>query len=930
MRLRTYRRTAQVAFVALTVTGLFGVATTGIVYPYFFCYACPFDVGTCPLGILEHATVDMRLIGLMEGTMLLLYLFGFLALMGVLFGRAFCGWACPVGFVQDVFGKTKAHRKIAGEIAPNGVSPRLKYVKYVVLIFIPILSVAFLDLVYTRFCPVGGITGTLPALLFFPDDWAPSTWFAVKVVSMALFFALIIAVGRGWCKYLCPLGAFLSPWNKVSGTGITRKDEKCSDCGLCERHCPMNIKDIGVRPELECIQCGRCVEECRSKSLKFGPRFRLSDLRSVGVWATATVIAASLLVVGLVGGGYGRTDEINAIPCLGCLALDPKGDSSFRFLGDVPQPDFITASLSCGPLLLHYRTDVCSACDEMEPTIKELEANNGTGIKFVHINLDHATDEQDRSYDIYDVKGSPDTRTGVPMLVLLTISKEDGVAKPYFATFYGIQPRDKLAGAIELSKSLYAQAGASAAPSSSKFLVELFVDQQCTYCLYSEDALVELSNKGNVRFMTYVTDAPGESGAFAKWREASYQASLSAGGAHPWAVFSGGLDDQLGGTTTVKNTYSSIINGSNFQPLNISVSGTISDAGSAARLELSIGSAESSSAPVLLEAAMVERTSRWDNVRDEPIPSAFLGMAMNESISVPAGGWYNRTASWSGTDALPYSSMRLGNLAVVVTAWQGDRIVYSDVILSPASDGIEIASKVEPTPVLPNGTASIQLTLRNFKNAAVDVALNPTPVANWSSSVSARAISIPANGTATVTFDFAGTNTSAGDSATFEVAARGVGDPTLYATASPRAVVRNDVLPPIVTQPSSPQTARADEGVRIGVVVGDNTAVRSVKLSYFSCNDNQCSATYTVNMTLEGNEYIANVTPLGLDHNIMHYKITADDYEDNANVTDWYDVELEPVLVETEEAPITTYVIIAMFSAAIVVAAGVILANRRR
>ena len=133
MRLSTYRRTSQLIFTVLTLGGLFGIATTGIIYPYFFCYSCPWDVGACPIGIGEHAFGQMSLNGISAGLPLLGFLIGFLSLMAIIFGRAFCGWACPMGFLQDISRKLGISTKMKG-ILKTTIDPRWKYGKFLMLI----------------------------------------------------------------------------------------------------------------------------------------------------------------------------------------------------------------------------------------------------------------------------------------------------------------------------------------------------------------------------------------------------------------------------------------------------------------------------------------------------------------------------------------------------------------------------------------------------------------------------------------------------------------------------------------------------------------------------------------------------------------------------------------------------------------------------
>ena len=121
MRISSLRITFQLIFLILSCLGLFFIilgmswSTTGLYYPYLFCPACPGHTANCPIGGLEHAFLAKDLI---TGLKMLVYLFGFLGVAGVLVGRWFCGWACPVGALQDVITSTPAPHIVAGLCTP--------------------------------------------------------------------------------------------------------------------------------------------------------------------------------------------------------------------------------------------------------------------------------------------------------------------------------------------------------------------------------------------------------------------------------------------------------------------------------------------------------------------------------------------------------------------------------------------------------------------------------------------------------------------------------------------------------------------------------------------------------------------------------------------------------------------------------------------
>ena len=83
---------------------IFAGGTKRICVPGLNCYSCPGAFGSCPIGSLQ-AVLDSR------NYKISLYVFGFLTVFGVLFGRLVCGWMCPFGLVQDLLYKIKTKFK---------------------------------------------------------------------------------------------------------------------------------------------------------------------------------------------------------------------------------------------------------------------------------------------------------------------------------------------------------------------------------------------------------------------------------------------------------------------------------------------------------------------------------------------------------------------------------------------------------------------------------------------------------------------------------------------------------------------------------------------------------------------------------------------------------------------------------------------------
>ena len=254
MKLRTYRITLQfLIFIALNLGLIIGFY--GFPLPVFYCHACPFATALCPLGALEYAVI--------VSPILILYILGVLTIFGGIFGRATCGWACPIGALQDLIGVRSKYKEV------EKLNP-LRYLKYVLLILTLILSYLLAEKVFTDVCPVGFLTGTIPTLMIMPAFVEPlEPFFIIKIILTGVFFILIIFINRGWCKYICPIGAELALFNKISLIKISSDASKCGFCNMCRKVCPMGIDPLKDTNSPECTKCGKCVEVCQRNALKF-------------------------------------------------------------------------------------------------------------------------------------------------------------------------------------------------------------------------------------------------------------------------------------------------------------------------------------------------------------------------------------------------------------------------------------------------------------------------------------------------------------------------------------------------------------------------------------------------------------------------------------------------------------------------------------
>ena len=174
-------------------------------------------------------------------------LLGFIA-----WGRGlFCGWLCPFGALQE-FAHHLGRILRLPQIEPSAIwDQRLKLLKYVVLASM----VALVFLAPARLDKAIEVEPFKTAITtFFIREWYYVAYaVGLLVLSMVLF--------KGFCRYLCPLGAVMAVGGLVRGRDwIERRAECGAPCQLCRVKCNYGaIKQSGAIDYSECFQCLDCV-----------------------------------------------------------------------------------------------------------------------------------------------------------------------------------------------------------------------------------------------------------------------------------------------------------------------------------------------------------------------------------------------------------------------------------------------------------------------------------------------------------------------------------------------------------------------------------------------------------------------------------------------------------------------------------------------
>ncbi len=191
--------------------------------------------------------------------------FIFVAIISIslIFGKSFCSWICPIGFLSEVLGDfgEKIYKKLFKKklVMPKLLDYPLRSLKYLILGFFAYSIFTMTVVELNKFLNSSyNIVADIKLYYFFADI----SRFSLTVILVLVVLSIIIR--NFWCRYLCPYGALLGVLSILSPVKIKRKESTCIDCGLCYTACPSNIKVDKVKTVIsdECTTCMNCVDVC--------------------------------------------------------------------------------------------------------------------------------------------------------------------------------------------------------------------------------------------------------------------------------------------------------------------------------------------------------------------------------------------------------------------------------------------------------------------------------------------------------------------------------------------------------------------------------------------------------------------------------------------------------------------------------------------
>jgi polyferredoxin len=162
------------------------------------------------------------------------------------FGRGFCGWACWNAMVFDLL----PWKKSKGRISNLGI---IRYLHLVIVIIA--VTILFFKFNYSV------KTGTVFSLYWFLAG-------NVIYFTTGILLAAIVSDNRSFCKYICPIPPIQKVFSRFSVLKVRIDPRKCTECHVCEKNCPMDIKILEYKNDktrvksTECIMCNACSDIC--------------------------------------------------------------------------------------------------------------------------------------------------------------------------------------------------------------------------------------------------------------------------------------------------------------------------------------------------------------------------------------------------------------------------------------------------------------------------------------------------------------------------------------------------------------------------------------------------------------------------------------------------------------------------------------------
>ena len=231
-------------------------------------YIASIIIGGFAIGGIPNAIMPIQQLLMVFGTpakiastVLLMVALIMLLLTTIIFGRIFCGYACPLGALQEIGSnlkfksEMKSQKKVKNKIElPKKAVFLIRWGFFGLMVLLGVIWGIALLQVANPFLGFSVFRNSLGVMIIIP----------VIILTAVLVSSLFVY--RPWCRLLCPFGTLASVTSRFSIYKY-RRTEKCNDCELCEKICP--TAEAGREStKSECYFCNRCVDICPQDAIE--------------------------------------------------------------------------------------------------------------------------------------------------------------------------------------------------------------------------------------------------------------------------------------------------------------------------------------------------------------------------------------------------------------------------------------------------------------------------------------------------------------------------------------------------------------------------------------------------------------------------------------------------------------------------------------
>jgi len=182
---------------------------------------------------------------------------------------AYCGWICSCGALAETLGDEYRTLALHGPKAKKWEN----FGQWALLAAFVVTGLKLLSALYDFNIPIINEKVSYAADFLHIFYYLGIDVIFAGVLGVGVYFFLS---GRVWCRFGCPLAAWMHIVNRFSRYRILSEKKKCISCNICTKVCHMGIdvmnyanKGIPMN-DVECVRCSACIVNCPTQVLSFG------------------------------------------------------------------------------------------------------------------------------------------------------------------------------------------------------------------------------------------------------------------------------------------------------------------------------------------------------------------------------------------------------------------------------------------------------------------------------------------------------------------------------------------------------------------------------------------------------------------------------------------------------------------------------------